>query len=266
MLPAPASSARVAARKAGFSMPARATSAQDRPELLGIGVGPGAVDDRVGGAEDAEQRPSATAVLVRALDEPRDLDELDEHAADPGERRDRPERRERVVAGLDLDLGQRLEDRRLADVRRPDQRDLGRALAPHGDRVAVDGVRPHARLLDLRGQPLAEVRVRAVLVVGQLREQRVDLADPLPAFFSYEPSLRQLGEGSMRHRHLDLPLITRDDAARAGLSLRRRHASVPPLPSTLSVEGADQPFCLEIVAAQASSGRGARSSFMAGTS
>jgi hypothetical protein len=47
---------------------------------------------------------------------------------------------------------------------------------------------------------------------------------------------------------------------------RRRLASVPPLPSTLDVEGADQPFCLEIVAAQASSGRWTRSSFIARTS
>jgi len=70
----------------------------------------------------------------------------------------------------------------------------------------------------------------------------------------------------MRHRHLDLPLITRDGAERAGLSVRRLHASVPPLPSTLDVEGADQPFLWKIVAAQASSGRGANCSFMAGKS
>jgi hypothetical protein len=37
------------------------------------------------------------------------------------------------------------------------------------------------------------------------REQGVDLADSLPALFPDEPSLRQLGEGSMRHWHLDLP-------------------------------------------------------------
>jgi hypothetical protein len=61
-------------------------------------------------------------------------------------------------------------------------------------------------------------------------------------------------------------VITRDGAARAGSSLRQRHASVPPLPSTLDVEGADQPFLLEIVAAQASSGRWAGCSFIAGTS
>ncbi len=80
----------------------------------------------------------------------------------------RPERRERVVAGLDLDLGECLQERRLADVRRPDQGDLGGAFAAHRDRVTVDGVRPDPRVLDLRQQPLAQVRVRTVPVVGQL--------------------------------------------------------------------------------------------------
>ena len=42
----------------------------DRPEFVGIGVGPGAVDDRVGGAQDAEQRPPPTPVVVGARDEP----------------------------------------------------------------------------------------------------------------------------------------------------------------------------------------------------
>ena len=167
------------ARNAGLSMPAAATSARDDRELGRIGARAGAVDDRVGRAQDAEQRPAAAAVLGRALDQPRDLDELDEDAADPGQRRDRAQRRERVVAGLDLDLGQGLEERRLADVRRADQRDLGGALAADGDRVAVDGARADARVLDLGEQRLAQVRVRPVLVVGQLGEQRADLADPL---------------------------------------------------------------------------------------
>jgi hypothetical protein len=65
----------------------------------------------------------------------------------------------------------------------------------------------------------------------------------------------------MRHRHVDLPLINGDGAARAA-SLRKRPASVPPLPPTLDVEGADQPFCLEIVAAHASILRGLRSWFI----
>ncbi len=77
---------------------------EDRPEISGIGISPGAVHDRISRAQDAEQRPSPTAVVVGALDEPRDLDELDEDAPDPGECRGRPKRRERVVARLDLDL------------------------------------------------------------------------------------------------------------------------------------------------------------------
>jgi hypothetical protein len=50
-----------------------------------------------------------------------------------------------------------------------------------------------------------------------------------------------------------------ETARRAQLSTRirrpllQRLASVPPLPPTLVVEGADQPFGLEIVAAHASS-------------
>ena len=115
----------------------------------------------------------------------------------------------------------------------------------------MDGARAHAGLLDLLGEPLAEVRVRTVLVVGQLGEQLADRADPLPALFSCEPPLRHLGEGSMRHRHRDL-LRSWGTTRRAQASAAQRLASVPPLPSTLGSEGADQPFWLEIVAAQAS--------------
>ena len=150
----------------------------DDRELGRIGARPAAVDDRVDRPQHAEQRPAAAPVVGRTADQPGDLDELDEDAADPGQRRHRPERRERVVAGLDLDLGQGLEQRRLADVRRTDERDLRRALASDRDRIAVDGVRPDAGVLDLGQEPFAQVRVRTVLVVGQLREQRVDLADP----------------------------------------------------------------------------------------
>ena len=52
-------------------------------------------------------------------------------------------------------------------------------------------------------------------------------------------------------------------ARRAQPKLRQRHASVPPLPPTLDVEGADQPAWWKIVAAHASIGRRARSSFIA---
>ena len=60
------------------------------------------------------------------------------------------------------------------------------------------------RVLDLRQQGLAEVRVRPVPVVGQLREQRADLADPLPPLLADQPALRHLRERAMRHRHRHL--------------------------------------------------------------
>src|SRR4029079_10048221 len=106
--------------------------------------------------------------------------------------RDRTKRGERVVAGLDLDVGQRLQDRGLADIRRPDQRDLGRALAADGDGIAMDRARPDARVLDLREQGSAKVRVRTVAIVGQLGQEGADLADPLPTFLPDEPTLRDL--------------------------------------------------------------------------
>ena len=57
----------------------------------------------------------------------------------------------------------------------------------------------------------------------------------------------------------------RDDTARRSpIRLRLRLASVPPLPPTLCAEGADQPFCLEMVANHAASGRVGRGAFMSG--
>src|SRR4029077_10621322 len=105
-----------------------------------------AVDDRVRATEDAEQRAAAAAVLVRAPDQARALAQLDEAAADPRQRRHRPRGRERVLAGLDLDRRQRLQERRLAGVRRADERDLRRALPAHGDRVAVEDTAARSRL------------------------------------------------------------------------------------------------------------------------
>jgi hypothetical protein len=63
----------------------------------------------------------------------------------------------------------------------------------------------------------------------------------------------------MRHRHDDdLPLLPRDvdGTSRAASKGAQSHVRlVPPLPPTLVLEGADQPFGLEIVAAQSSIGR-----------
>ena len=131
-----------------------------------------AKEDCISATEHAEERPCAAATRGRALDQAWDLDQLHEHAANPSQRRHRPRRRERVGAGLDLDVGQRLEQRRLAGVRWPDERDLRGTLPPDGDRVAVGYAFLHPRVLELRLDPLADVGVRAVLVPRQLGEDR----------------------------------------------------------------------------------------------
>ena len=118
-----------------------------------------------------KERPASAPILGRAADQPGDLDELDEDATDPRQGGDRSKRGEGVVTRLDLDLGQRLEERRLADVRWPHEGDLGRALATDRDRVAVHGVGPDPRVVDLGEQPLPKVRVRAAPVIGQLLEE-----------------------------------------------------------------------------------------------
>ena len=80
--------------------------AEDGTDLGRIGAGPGAVDDGVRGTEDAEERAATAAVVGRPADEPGDLDELDEDATDARQGGHGTERREGVVAGLDLDVGQ----------------------------------------------------------------------------------------------------------------------------------------------------------------
>ena len=135
-------------------------------QLVRVGRGVVAEDDGVGAAQHAEQRAAAAPVFACACDEPRNLDQLHEHAADARQCRHRPRGRERVVARLDLNVGQRLQQRGLPRVRRADERDLGGALAPHRDRVAVDDTRASARFLELRVHPLADVRVRAAPIAG----------------------------------------------------------------------------------------------------
>jgi len=93
--------------------------------------------DGVRSAQDAEQRAAAATVLVRALDQSGDLDQLHEDAAYARQRRHRPRGRERVVTSLDLHVRERLQQRRLAGIRRSHERDLSGSFAPHGDRVAV---------------------------------------------------------------------------------------------------------------------------------
>ena len=112
----------------------------------------------------------------------------------------------------------------------------------------MDGVRADPRVLDLGEERLAQVRIRTVLVVGQLGEELAYLADALATFGSNEPPLRHLGERAVRHRHDSSPSTAGRLAATRG---------VRPAPSFDAVgsEGADQPFWAEIGENQASSGR-----------
>jgi hypothetical protein len=68
-----------------------------------------AVEDRVGTTQHAEQRSPPASILAGAGDKSRDLHQLDQHATDARQDGDRPQRRERVVADLDLRLGEGLE-------------------------------------------------------------------------------------------------------------------------------------------------------------
>ena len=196
-------------------MPAASTSRRTSASSLGRRRRSRTPHDRVGRPEHAKERPAAAAIVRRPFEQPRDLDQLDGHALDPGQRRDRSQGRERIVAGPDGDRRERLEDRRLADVGRADERDLGRALPAHGDRVTVHGSRADLRRVDLGEQRLAQVRVWPVAVVRQLCQERPYLADPLPTFLAHEAAPSHLGERAMRHRHRHTP-------SRCGGTARRR--------------------------------------------
>jgi hypothetical protein len=107
------------------------------------------VDDRVDVAHVAEEAVAETLALVRPAHEPGDVHELDvlgDAARDPqgvahgvealvGDRDDRDVRldgRERVLSRLRAGAGQRVEERRLARVRQPDDPDLHRKRASAG--------------------------------------------------------------------------------------------------------------------------------------
>jgi hypothetical protein len=161
--------------------------------------------DGVGTPKNAEKGSTAAAALGGPFDQAGDLDELDQHPFDSRQRRNRPRRREGVVAGLDLDVGESLQERRLARVRRPDERDLRRPFTTDRDRITVDDPRPRSRRLQLGVHPLANVGVRAAPVVRKAREDRAQLADPLGAFLADEAALDHLHLRAMRHGHRDTP-------------------------------------------------------------
>jgi hypothetical protein len=113
------------------------------------------------------------------------------------------------------------------------------AICATPSRVAMQRLLAHTRLLDLRVDPLAQVGVGAVPVVGQLREGRAQLLDALAALLADEATLDHLLGDTMRDRHqADLPSFVRREGARAA-ALGELRVPVPPLPRTHGVEAAD---------------------------
>src|SRR5262249_8867560 len=150
---------------------------------------------------NAEQRLAAAAILGGTRDQAGDLDQLHAAVVDVGDRGRRPRGRERVVAGFDLDARQRLQKRRLAGVRRADERHLRDTVGADGERVVVERLLAYARLLDLRVDPLAQVGVGAVLVLGQVPEGYAQLLDSLAALLADEATLDHLLGDTMRNGH-----------------------------------------------------------------
>ena len=174
--------------------------------------------------------------LGRSPDQAWDLDELHEHAADACQCRHRPRRCEGVVACLDLDVGERLQERGLARIRRADERDLCRAFAPHRDRVAMDDTLPRSRLLELTLDPLADVGVRAVPVARELAEDRAELANALCSLPADESALDDLHLRAMWHGHrVHLPFRPAGRCARPsrGSATARARRSVGEVTETI---------------------------------
>ena len=205
----PASSDFVSARIAGFSIPAAATSARTTSSPRGGRSARPQYDDGVGVAEHAEERHGHRRGPRARPRSARDLHELDEHAADPRERRDRAQRRERVVAGLDLDVRERLQERRLARVRRADERDLRAPSRRTCERVAVDHLRAD-RVRRARPRATCAGRRRARCGTRQLREERADRRDALAAL----PSRR--GGASPPRQTCDAASASRPPSDRGG--------------------------------------------------
>ncbi len=115
------------------------TTARDMNDV-GIGEAAHDLGDRVGLADVREELVAEPLALARALHDPGDVDERHGRRQDPlaaeqlrelreariGQAHDadvRLDRRERVVRGEHARAGQRVEQRRLADVRKADDAD-----------------------------------------------------------------------------------------------------------------------------------------------
>ena len=234
----------VSARSAGFSMPAAATSARTTSSVGGRLVGRVAEDDAVGVAEHAEERSAAAPVLVRTLDQAGDLDELHQHPADPRQRRHGPERREGVVARLDLDLRQRLQQRGLAGVRRSRRRrsaPLPRAVPGSSRGAGPFRARASARALP-RATCAGRRRARCGSPGSSSMSARMVATRSDPSF----PTRRRFATSANVRCGIGIASSFRSCGKEHAGGSRRptdaRPRPVPPLPWTPVPEAAAQPF------------------------
>ena len=98
----------------------------------------------------------------------------------------------------------------------------------------MDNTRAGSRLLELLLDPLAQVGIRAVLVVRQLGQDEPQLTCALRPLLADEASLDDLLERAMRHRHRATSLSLEGGKEYARTRGEGRVARpVPPLPRTL---------------------------------
>ncbi len=151
--------------------------------------------------QHSEQRTSTPTVLACPLDQTRYLHKLHEHTTDTRQRGHRSERGKGIVADLDLNVGERVQQAGLPSVRRPDQRDLGSALSPHAYRVVMYRTGAGTSLVYLIVHPLAQVGVRTVAIAGQLRQYRAQFSHALGPLLADKTTLDDLHLSTMRHGH-----------------------------------------------------------------
>eukprot|EP00966_Prymnesium_polylepis_P156202 3608793-Prymnesium_polylepis.1 len=122
--------------------------------LLALRLARAGVDDdqdEVGGAGDGDDLAAAALALGRALDDPRQVEQLDPRVLVVDDPRYARERRELIRGALRLGAGEGREDGRLADGREADQRHARVAHPLHLEALARPG-RALGRLEQLRAQ------------------------------------------------------------------------------------------------------------------
>src|SRR5262249_53867968 len=99
-----------------------------------------------------------------------------------------------------------MQQRGLSRVGWPDEGDLGRTLAAHCDRVAIDDSGARSGGFNFAKHPLADVGVRAILVVWEPRQNAPQFAHTLGALLADEAPFDKRHLRAMGHGHDELVL------------------------------------------------------------